>query len=79
MSSMVFDINSVERQQHDIEETFLELEQQDPVLLKRIELVLWRLACDSSNRFYYWIVYVFSTYILAQSQFITDARGVFQL
>ena len=76
---MDFDINSVERHQHNTEEKFLELEQQHPVLLKRIELVLWRLACDSSNRFYYMVVYVFSTYILAQSQFITDARGVFQL
>ena len=75
MSSMVLDINSVERHQHNTEGTFLEIEQQHPVLLKRIELVL----CDSSNRFYYWIVCVFSTYILAQSQIITDARGVFQL
>ena len=76
---MDFDINSVKRHQHNTEEKFLELEQQHPVLPKRIELVLWRLACDSSNRFYFWVVYNFSTYILAQSQFITDARGVFQL
>ena len=38
MSSMFFDINSVERHQHNTG-IFLEIEQQHPVLLKRIELV----------------------------------------